>query len=201
MYFDVLPNQLEYLEVIPCGATIFSQVLTFPADQLSDNFKLRLHFQYYELIGSVKAFDLIIHDMSKEPTLLAYIFPTKNTYLGVRLKDDNFSPVWLNIFKQFKNLMYLKLQCNMKVVKIFGAGSRWTLVTFPQLAAIELRLIDMNKSTDQTNLVVFLNAYNTIDVKVILPKGVPIHHNPGCVSSTLANGELVLNCLKGRSKA
>lgn len=200
MYFDVLPNQLEYLEVIPCGPTIFSQILTFPADQLSENLKFRLHFQYYELIGSIKAFDLIIHDMSREPTLLAYIFPTKNTYLGLRLKDDNLSSAWLNILKQFNNLMYLELHCNLNMVKILGKGSRWMLATFPQLTTIQMRIIDINKNTDQANLAVFLNAYNTIDIKVILPEGVPIHNNPGCVSSPLTNGNgVVFNCLKGRS--
>lgn len=200
MYFDVLPNQLEYFEVIPCGPTIFSQILTYPADQLPEHLKVRLHFQSYELIGTSKAFDLIIHDMSIEPTLLAYIFPTKNTYLGLRFKENNLSAAWLNILKKFNNLMDLEMHCNLNMVKILGRGSRWMFTNFPHLKMIEIRIIGINKQTDQTNLVAFLNAYNTIEVRVILPAGVPIPNNPGCASSTSTNGngveETILTCMK-----
>lgn len=175
-----LDENLQYLEVIPCGPTIFEQIVKLD-EHVSRNLKYRLHFGNFEFIGVKGNFDLKIYDMEQPPTehFLQHL-PTKNSYIGLHFTADHLSPVWWNMLEKFKKLFYLRIGCNLNMVAELTEKADWMLATFYDFWRIEVEIIDTQM--DQRKILNFLNAFAEIETKIWVPKNVKLNfiRDPKC---------------------
>lgn len=196
-----LDEQLESLEVIPCGPTMFEQIVALPKD-LSRNVRYRLHFEKFEFIGVMGKFDLKIYDMEQTPTQHFLVkLPKINKYLGLHFTADYLSPVWWDLLRKFKNLVYLQFGCNLKMVDILANGktSNDILRTFPRIDMIEVEITEIQKETNQGSLLNFFNAYKKIESRVWVPADVTLdfvgYKDPRCSCVEMVNSNGVVGNL------
>lgn len=185
-----LDEDLQYLEVIPCGPTMFQQILADSADKSTRNIKYRLHFGHFEFIGEMTQFDLKIYNMQqKPPKYFLKKLPTTNSYLGLHFTADHLSSTWWKVLDKFTNLRRLQIGCNLNMLDVLTQNANRIIGKFRFITTIDIEIIDNRKSIYEQKVLNFLDAYTGYDTMVWTPKGVELNS----IRSRKCNGVELIN--------
>lgn len=109
----ILTDKLEFIEVAPCSAELFSQIIK-KVDQ--QNTVIHAHIDNHEFVGNVNQYYIYIYDMEVRPSQPLYSLPENSTYLGLRFDNASLSQAWWDFLFRFRQLELFVFDCKLSVL-------------------------------------------------------------------------------------
>lgn len=110
----ILSDKLEFIEVAPCSAALFTQIIN-KVDQ--QNTLIHAHIDNHEFVGNVNQYYIYIYDMDVPPSQPLYSIPENSTYLGLRFDDaSSLSQDWWDFIFRFRELELFVFDCKLSVL-------------------------------------------------------------------------------------